>query len=240
MSERHREDDDEVAEVGTVSAENHFTLCPDWILEHPEIGDRALRVWLILMSYARAKDVKVAWLGRRKLAELCKCSVDTIDRAIRQLQAAGAMRVTARHREDDNGQTSNDYTLFTWPHGYGPPAVRTLTGAAPVRLPLSRGRGGARRVSAAPRGKALDGEHLSTPLRSAAGKDTQRPTALSSRWQPDTSHATYAVSLGLSLAELVDDFRLTVAAQEQRSNWGSVFTSFITDVHEGKRGQHRR
>lgn len=257
MSERYREDLEEVVERGTVTAENHFTICPDWLLEHPDVSDRALRVWLILMSYARAKDVKVAWLGRRKLAERCKCSVDTIDRAIRVLEDVGAVRVTARHREEDNGQTSNDYTLFTWPHGCGSPAgttSATSTPAAPVRRPPSRERGGPRRVSAAPREKALDREHLSSLSRSshATTADTSdaapRPLndvcsstqvgdarGLRADWAPNHTHAVVALELGVDLTEALDEFRDTQAAQaERRSNWDATFTAYLRDFADGR------
>lgn len=213
-------------EQGTVTADNHFTMLPDWILEHPDLSDRAVRVWLILMSFARSKDIKDAWLGRRKMAEKCKCSVDTIDRALKELVTAGALSVQPRFRED-RSHTSNNYHLHTSPHG-------SCQVAAPRRL------GGS--VRAAPREKAPERDPFSSSRsRPFTGRpagseqsDDEEPTTLDPWWRPNHTHHVMAADLGLDINEMVEEFRSTYAAvYERRNDWDKTFGGFMNDFAAG-------
>jgi hypothetical protein len=120
-----------------------FAVVPTWVLDHPQLSDRAVRLYGVLARYADGDQR--AWPARTTLAERLRCSVDSVDRAVRELTAAGAVTVTRRYRED--GQpTSNLYRLaVTAPEGV----------AAAVRLP---GRTGAPTVAAPVRPERKPGE----------------------------------------------------------------------------------
>lgn len=88
---------------GFVEAER-FALVPEAVL-YSDLGDGALRLYAVLRRHADADGQ--CFPGRKRLAELCRCSVDTIDRRLAELTAAGF--VVVKHRIPDGRQTSNLY-----------------------------------------------------------------------------------------------------------------------------------
>lgn len=92
-----------------------FAIVPDWIIR-ASISDRAVRVFAILARYAD-RDTLSAYPKRGTLAAACGCSLDSIDRALRELVALDS--VTIEHRLDDAGdRTSSLYHLrFAPPMG---------------------------------------------------------------------------------------------------------------------------
>lgn len=102
-----------------------FAVVPEWLLDEPSVSDRAVRLYGVLRRYVGTNGV--AWPSRRKIAERLACSMDTIDRAVAELVAAGALRVERRHR-DDGSLTSSSYSL--WPFSRGEVAADLRRGAA--------------------------------------------------------------------------------------------------------------
>lgn len=75
------------------------------------MSDRAIRLFALLTRYAD-RDGR-GFPGRRALAERLRCSVDSIDRALRELVDAGAVRVEERWDVvGDGGRLTNDYHLL--------------------------------------------------------------------------------------------------------------------------------
>lgn len=103
-----------------------FTQIPEWILYSPLLSDRAIRLWGILDRHADGDGQ--CYPGHRRLAELLRCSLDSVRRAQRELESAAALLVEPQFR-DDRGQTSNTYTLLFDP----PDPYSTPTGGARVR-----------------------------------------------------------------------------------------------------------
>lgn len=67
---------------------------------------------LILMALANiADDVGYCWPSVKKIAERCSVSVRTVQRTLRDFEAAGLLKVTRRFRPEDGRQTSNGYQL---------------------------------------------------------------------------------------------------------------------------------
>lgn len=97
-----------------------WSIVPEWLLD-TEVSDRAVRLYATLGRYADRNGESFA--SRRTLASRLRCSVDSVDRAARELIGAGALSISARTAEDGN-QTTNLYHL---------------TLAAPVRPPLGTG-----------------------------------------------------------------------------------------------------
>lgn len=100
----------ETDEGAEIEAElGRFAMTPEWVLFSETLSDRAVRLYGVLHRYAD-KETGRAFPARRTLAGRLSCSVDSVDRALRELVAAGA--VTKRRRLDVKGdQTSNLYTV---------------------------------------------------------------------------------------------------------------------------------
>lgn len=71
-----------------------FAMTPEWILD-ADVCDRATRLWAVLHRYADQNTAK-ARPSRGLLAHRLHCSMDSIDRAVKELVAIGAMSVHRR------------------------------------------------------------------------------------------------------------------------------------------------
>jgi hypothetical protein len=90
-----------------------FAIVPEWLLV-ADVSDRAVRLYAVLARYA--DQAGECWPMRRTLADRLGCSVDSVDRAVRELKKAGAVRVEPR-RTAGGDQTSNTYTVVRLPRG---------------------------------------------------------------------------------------------------------------------------
>jgi hypothetical protein len=87
-----------------------FGRVPTWLLD-AAVSDRAIRLFALLTRYADREGR--GFPGRRALAERLRCSVDSVDRALRELVDAGAGRIEERWAVDgDGGRLTNDYHLL--------------------------------------------------------------------------------------------------------------------------------
>ena len=85
-----------------------FAVVPEWVLDHPDLSDRAVRLYGVLARYA--DTMGHAWPARSTLGNRLYCSVDSVDRALKELAGVGA--ITKRRRVDEAGDpTSNLYVL---------------------------------------------------------------------------------------------------------------------------------
>lgn len=72
------------------------------------------RAKLVLIAVANSAD-EATFFGfpsRRHLADAADCSIDTVDRCLRELADEGYIKKTERERDDGRGQTSNLYRVF--------------------------------------------------------------------------------------------------------------------------------
>ena len=87
-----------------------FGRVPTWLLD-AAVSDRAVRLFALLTRYADREGR--GFPGRRVLAARLRCSVDSLDRAMRELVTAGAVRVEERWNVDgDGGRLTNDYFIL--------------------------------------------------------------------------------------------------------------------------------
>ena len=94
---------------GNVTADLSVSI-PAWILSHPTLSDRAVRLWGYLRG-ALTGSFNITGTSYVALAELLNVSDATVRRAMYELRDAGAITVVPCHV---NGkQTKNDYYL--WP-----------------------------------------------------------------------------------------------------------------------------
>ena len=97
-----------------ITAQGYFAVIPDWVADLP-ISRAALCVYISLRRYAD-NTTGECWPSRRTLATRSQISVDTLDRAIRELAAHDAISITKR--KNDKGEwTSSLYTVMTLPKG---------------------------------------------------------------------------------------------------------------------------
>lgn len=140
------------------SALPRYGRVPRELLRDPAISDRAVRLYGLLDDYAGVDGR--AFPKRATLAACLRdCSVDSVDRAIRELIAYGWLHRQPQHRED-GGNTSNLYTLTAGP-----------TPAAPVRPP---GRNGAATPAAPVRPQEGEPREGTTPQPPKGGRRDRR------------------------------------------------------------------
>lgn len=85
-----------------------FAMVPQWLLE-TSVSDKAVRLYAILARMADKETLR-SHPSRKTLGERAHCSIRSIDRALRELEYVGALRL--EHRVDVAGDlTSNDYIL---------------------------------------------------------------------------------------------------------------------------------
>jgi hypothetical protein len=90
-----------------IGADIRFSIIPEWVLD-ADISDRAVRVYGILARYADS-DTLQAFPSRETLAKRAKCHWRSVDRALDELIAIGA--IVKQHRKSDKTYQSNLYTL---------------------------------------------------------------------------------------------------------------------------------
>lgn len=105
---------------GTITDTAPFAMVPEWLLA--ACNSRAVHLYALLHRYAGKNGG--AYPGRRTLAKQLACSPTSVDRAVAELKAAGALRTKPRVRPDGS-QSTNDYVLY--PHGQ----ARTTHGDTP-------------------------------------------------------------------------------------------------------------
>lgn len=92
---------------GRITRDHRYSITPEHLTLDPRVGDRAFRLWNRLDRYAGEDGA--AMPSRESLAIELKTSPSSIDRAQRELVAAGWLRVIPRPG------TSNNYVLITAP-----------------------------------------------------------------------------------------------------------------------------
>lgn len=99
----------DLAEPPGLDVETHFAIVPEWVLDSP-ISDCALRLYAVLVRYGQTSGARVP--GRNTLARrLRKQSVDTVDRAMKELVGIGAVEL--EHRRQGTRQLTNSYVVRT-------------------------------------------------------------------------------------------------------------------------------
>ena len=90
-----------------VESEFYFSIVPEFVVDCGK--PRAIQVYAILARYADREGT--AFPGRPLIAERAQCSIDTVDRALRELEALKAIEVQ-RTKKPDGSYERNVYTLL--------------------------------------------------------------------------------------------------------------------------------
>jgi hypothetical protein len=96
--------------MNKITADNYFSITPEWVL-YADITSNAVRLYGVLQRYAD-KDSGECHPSRKTLANRCRLSLSSLDRALIELVDIGA--VTKQQRLSPNGDwTSNTYTVIS-------------------------------------------------------------------------------------------------------------------------------
>ena len=104
--------DDLGTEGSLVVEDHHFAIVPEWVIT-AQVSDAAFRLYSMLLRFGNTSGRRMP--SRALLANQLHRSVDSIDRALRELSAAGIVRV--EHRRNGRVNLSNRYHLRTTPPG---------------------------------------------------------------------------------------------------------------------------
>ncbi len=144
-----------------------FAVVPEWMLDSA-VSDTAFRLYAILARYGNTSGVRMP--GRALLARRLHRSVDTVDRALKELTAAGIL--TIEHRTQAGRTLTNRYHLRT--HDPDGRCVEGRTAAAPAQ---ATSQAEADVVVAAGRtGAAPPSRCFAAPLAAAVRPDPKVPT----------------------------------------------------------------
>ena len=112
-----------------VTADVKFSIVPEWLIDSG-CSDKALRLYVVLARYADNDDL-TAYPGRGTLAKRMGCHRASVDRAVEELIALGA--VTKQRRVSDGKYQSSLYTI----RRIAPSRTHATTPVAPVQPPPS-------------------------------------------------------------------------------------------------------
>jgi len=108
-----------------LAVEQRFAVVPEWMLDSA-VSDTAFRLYAILARYGNTSGVRMP--GRALLARRLHRTVDTVDRALKELTAAGIL--TIEHRTQAGRTLTNRYHLRT--HDPDGACEQGRTAAAPA------------------------------------------------------------------------------------------------------------
>src|SRR6185312_15867735 len=118
----HDVTNDAAADAASLELQERFAIVLEWLLD-ADVSDTAIRLYAVLVRYGQSSGARMP--GRATLARrLRKKSVDTIDRAMRELVNVGT--VSIEHRYAGGQRLTNRYHLHTsQPIGRGQEPVET-------------------------------------------------------------------------------------------------------------------
>ncbi|WP_088318328.1 helix-turn-helix domain-containing protein [Kineosporia sp. R_H_3] len=126
---------DAVQSAGLLLVEERFSIVPEWVLD-ADVSDAAVRLYAVLLRFGQSSGQRMP--SRRTLADrLRKKSVDTVDRALKELVGIGAVEVTRRFR--DGVSLTNRYLVRTTQPGTTPRPGRGWGSRRDAATPDDRG-----------------------------------------------------------------------------------------------------
>ena len=86
------------------ATKERFVIVPEWIID-AEISALAVRTWAVLRSYAD-NQTGLAWPSRSTIAKRCGVSVDSVDRALKELVKARTLKIIRRRGKNGEPLTN--------------------------------------------------------------------------------------------------------------------------------------
>ena len=149
-----------------------FAIVPEWVLDL-DVSDAALRLYALLLRYGGTSGSRMP--SRRLLAERMRRSVDSVDRAMRDLETAGLVRVERRRRGREN--LTNRYHVRTTNPADRRPAAVVAERAAEADRTHDATEGGGRRSAATrtPAARGTGAARVAADLRPNRKQETESP-----------------------------------------------------------------
>lgn len=215
-----------------IGADNYFAVIPEWVLD-ADISDRAIRVYCVLRRYAD-KDTGHARPSRAAIAERCRTSVKSVDRALRELERVGAVTITHRWSDEKRTEftTRRDakhqnpapswYTLRS--NNPNPRDTGDATLGTPVSLPLG--------TPVTHVLKSLEPESVMPDSKKPSRRKPSVP--IPDDWKPNTAHTKLARELGLTDQQArteLEQFKDHAAANDIRHVvWDRAFNTWLRNA----------
>lgn len=196
-----------------IGADIRFSITPDWVLD-ADISDRAIRIYAILARYADSETLQ-AFPSRETLAKRAKCHWRSVDRALDELIAIGA--IVKQHRKTDKTYQSNLYTVRRVPPG--------MSGGTDTRVT---------RVLTPQSGGTDTGGNLTiTTERKPKERYRSNKTADDYRASPELLETLASKYEGLNLQEELEKFRDYHAAKGSKFDiWDRAFQRWVRQAWE--------
>ena len=93
---------------GKIYSDEYFAILPEWVLYAP-VSSNAIRLYAVLRRFADKQNT--CYPTRKTIAERCQFSPASVDRAVEELKAVGALQVTQR-KSKQGDWTSNLYKII--------------------------------------------------------------------------------------------------------------------------------
>ena len=106
---------------GKIYSDEYFAILPEWVLYAP-VSSNAIRLYAVLRRFADKQNT--CYPTRKTIAERCQFSPASVDRAVEELKAVGALQVTQRKSNKAIG-----LAIFT------KSLLLTQKGSPPVTIP---------------------------------------------------------------------------------------------------------
>lgn len=230
-----------------------FGRVPEELL-YSDASDRACRLHAVLTRWS---DIKPGvHPSREELADLLRCSVDSLDRAIKDLEDRGFLKVVRRFATGNKAQLPNDYVLEGGAarvrRGEGRKAAATVTSGngEPAGQGGRTGAQGGGRKAAAPNKEKVVNQKEELPPPPATEPQTEKVTAQTLMrehidalgFTPATTGQTSAVLKRLLDRQHIppDTVRSALALMRQKGLTSpSVIASLVDEVQQGQHNGHR-
>jgi len=196
-----------------VTADLKFSIVPEWLLDSG-CSDKALRLYCVLARYADNEDM-TAYPGRGTLAKRVGCHRATIDRAVEELIALGA--ITKQVRVKDGKYQSSLYTI----RRIGPRRTHAATPVAPMQPPPSH-----------PCDIELEPENVEPKNDKPANN---RKTSMAEDWQPDSTNLERIKAKHplLDVQTELDNFRdHYIGKGERRADWNASLRTWMRNAEK--------
>lgn len=238
-----------------VAIDGYFAIIPEWVV-YAEVSDRAFRLYAVLRRHANNRLMSRP--SRAKLAERLRTSIKSIDRALRELEAVGA--VTIRHRWSNPQGTEYvfhkdvDHPIPA-PSGYllhNTPALVNSEGGSdtgdatpgdtgdqtvgtPVTPPLGTPVTGGVGTPVTHEPKPLEPEVKESGARTpkpSSDKQRKRPAhRLPDDWTPTDTHRQFCTDRGIDIGAEAFRFRCHAEENDRRAVvWNAAFSRWLTNA----------
>ena len=194
-----------------ITADLKFSIVPEWLIDSG-CSDKALRLYVVLARYAD-NDELTAYPGRGTLAKRVGCHRATIDRAVDELVALGA--ISKRVRVKDGKYQSSLYTI----RRVAPSRTHATTPVAPMQPPPSH-----------PCDIELEPKNIEPKNYKGA-----RSSRMTEQWEPasDNISRMRVKHPNLDLSAEIEKFRdHYISKGEKRVDWDASFRTWCRNAEQ--------